>query len=85
MKSAIAANTGSSSRISAARLGAIRRCPYSWSESAIDEQATPVNTAAKTATVVKSPVPCAPVAGMQSRATTSICTVVNGIVWSRFA
>ncbi len=71
--------------MSAARLGAIRRWPYSWSDSAIDEHAMPVNTAAKIATLVNSPVPCTAVGGMQRSATTSICAVVNGIVWRRFA
>ena len=63
----------------------MRRCPHSWSDSAIDEHAMPVNTAANSASAVSSPAPCTAVGGMHSEATTTICTVVNGIVRSRFA
>ena len=37
---------------SAARLGGMRRWPHSWSDSAIDEHAMPVNTTANTASAV---------------------------------
>ncbi len=72
-------------RMSAARLGLIRRWPYSWSERATDEQATPVNAAAKSANPVSSPSPVAVVTGMETPASTAICTVTNGIVCNRLA